>query len=142
MHLLDPLGKDYSSLSQIFEKIFNKNAIAFLGAGASVTNKQYLSREIINLYEAKISKNFGTTDLIKFVDILQTTPELRRGDFDRFVVDRLINLKPNEGHKIFVTIPWKQVVTTNFDTLVEEASDEAIREGKTHYHLRIIKNKK
>jgi len=142
MHLLDPLGKDYLHLSHIYEKIFSKNAIAFLGAGASVTNNQYLSKEIINLYEAKISKDFGTNDIIKFVDILQTTPGLRRGDFDRFVIDQLIYLKPNEGHKIFVTIPWKKIITTNFDTLVEEASDDAIREGKTHYHLRIIRNKK
>lgn len=142
MHLLDPFGSDYSNLSQIYEKIFNKNAIAFLGAGASVSNNQYLSKDIINLYEAKISKNFGTTDIIKFVDILQSTPGLRRGDFDKFVIDQLIKLIPNEGHKIFVTVPWKQIITTNYDTLIEEAFSEAFREGKTNYDLHVIRNKK
>ncbi len=142
MHLLDPLGKDYSILSQIFEKIFQKNAIAFLGAGASVTNNQYLSKDLIDLYEARISKDFETNDIIKFVDILQSTPGLRRGDFDKFVIDQLTKLKPNEGHKVFVTIPWKQIVTTNYDTLVEEASDGAKKEGKTHYNLHTIRNKR
>src|SRR4030095_10599259 len=140
MHILKPLKEDYSRLSEIYQKIFEKNAIAFLGAGASVTNKTFLSKEIIEYYEAKISKHFGTIDIVKFVDILQVTPNQRRTDFDRFVVDHLSKLKPNEGHNIFVTIPWKQVVTTNFDTLIEEASSNAIREHKTHFELKTIKN--
>lgn len=142
MHILDPLQGDYSHLSQIYEKIFEKNAVAFLGAGASVTNKQYLSNELIKYYEAKINKNFGTNDIIKFVDILQTTPGLNRSDFDKFVLEQLSKLRPNQGHDTFVTIPWKLIITTNYDTLVEEASDNAVRENKTHYSLHVIKNKK
>ncbi|MEJ7682043.1 MAG: hypothetical protein WKG06_30160 [Segetibacter sp.] len=116
--------------------------MAFLGAGASVTNNQFLSKEFINLYESRILKSFGTTDITKFVDILQSTPNLRRADFDRFVVDQLSKLTPNEGHNIFVTIPWKQVVTTNYDTLIEEASVNAIKENRTHYQLRTVRDKK
>lgn len=142
MHLLDPTGKDSQFLSQIFEKIFNKNAIAFLGAGASVTNKKYLSQELIDLYQARISKDFGTTDIIKFVDILQATPGQRRGDFDAFVIDQLRKLEPNLGHEIFVTIPWKQVITTNYDTLVEEASDTVLGKSKTHFNLHVVRNKR
>jgi hypothetical protein len=141
MHLLDPLNNDYSRLSEIYQKIFEKNAIAFLGAGASITNNKFLSKELIEYYEAKISKHFGTTDIVKFVDILQVTPGLRRSDFDKFVVDQLSKLKPNEGHDIFVSIPWKQVITTNFDSLIEEASGNAIRENRTHYELKAIRNK-
>ena len=141
MHLLDPLNKDYSRLSEIYEKVSSKNAVALLGAGASVTDKEFLSSTLINLYQAKIHKDFGTIDIIKFVDILQATQGLRRGDFDKFVVDRLMTLTPNEGHSIFVTIPWKQVITTNYDTLIEEASTIAIRDGKTHFNLKTIKNK-
>lgn len=141
MHLLDPLGKDYKKLADIFENIFNKNTIAFLGAGASVSNNQYLSSELIKLYETKISKNFGTHDIIKFVDILQSTPGLSRGDFDAFVIEQLRKLKPNVGHEIFVTIPWKQVITTNYDTLVEEASEEALRSNKTHFNLHPVRNR-
>ncbi len=141
MHLLDPLGKDYKKLSEIFENIFNKNTIAFLGAGASVSNNKYLSSDIINLYEAKISKNFGTQDIIKFVDILQSTPGLSRGDFDSFVIEQLRKLRPTVGHEIFVTIPWKQVITTNYDTLIEEASEDALRNNKTHFNLHTVRNK-
>ncbi len=141
MHLLDPLGNDYASLSEIFEKIYKKNAIALLGAGASVTNKQYMSKQLIDLYEAKISKSFETNDIIQFVDFLQETPGLRRVDFDTFVIDQLKKLTPNEGHKTLVTIPWKQIITTNYDTLVEEASEAAQREHETHYKLRVVRDK-
>jgi len=141
-HLHDPFGKDYQFVSSIYETIFNKNAIGFLGAGASITNKSFISGELINLYEAKISKNFDTSDIIQFVDMMQVTPGLRRNDFDKFVVDRLSSLRPNNGHEILVTIPWKQLITTNFDTLVEEAAEGAIREDKTHYRLHVIRNRK
>jgi hypothetical protein len=142
MHLLDPTNNDSFKLSQIFEKIYEKNAVAFLGAGASVTNNQFLSKEFIELYEGRISKNFGTTDITKFVDILQNTPNLRRADFDRFVVDQLSKLNPNNGHEIFVTIPWRQIITTNYDTLIEEASSIALKANKTHFQLRIVRDKK
>lgn len=141
MHLLDPLGNNQQDLSSIYEKIFYKNAIAFLGAGASVSNYQYLSKELIELYQTKISKDFGTNNVTKFVDILQSTNNQWRGDFDTFVVERLNKLIPNEGHKILVTIPWKQIITTNYDTLVEEASDAAIRDGKTHFKIKAIRSK-
>lgn len=142
MHLLDPLNKDYSTLCEIYEKIYSKNSVAFLGAGASVTNKKFLSKELIELYEGKIQKSFGTDDVIKFVDILQATPGQRRGDFDKFVIDNLATLKPNAGHFVFVTIPWKQIITTNYDTLVEEASATAFRSHKTHYSLKVVHNKR
>jgi len=142
MHLLNPLEQDYSRLATIFEKVQSRNAIAFLGAGASVSNKQFLSKEIINNYEGKISRSFGTSDIVKFVDILQNTDGLSRSDFDSFVIEQLRKLHPNNGHKIMSTIPWKQIVTTNYDTLLEEAWDNALREGNTHFNLKVVKNKK
>lgn len=140
-HLLDPLGNDYGKLSEIFQQIFNKNAVSFLGAGASIANKKLLSKDIIELYEAKINKKFGTSDIIKFVDILQSTPGLRRADFDRFVIDNLAMLEPNQGHKTFVTIPWKQIITTNFDTLIEQAHSQAKKDNTTEFNLKLIKTK-
>ncbi|HEY4063186.1 MAG TPA: hypothetical protein VGM30_14870 [Puia sp.] len=120
MHILDPQGSNHHEMSAIYEKVFNKNAVALLGAGASVTNRQYLSKELIELYQSKIMKNFGTTNVTRFVDILQTTNNQWRSDFDTFVVEQLGSLTPNEGHDILVTIPWKQILTTNYDTLVEK----------------------
>lgn len=140
-HLLDPFGSDYGKLSDIFQQIFNKNAVSFLGAGASISNRKLLSKDIIELYEGKINKKFGTTDIIKFVDILQSTPGLRRADFDRFVVDKLAMLEPNQGHKTFVSIPWKQIITTNFDTLVEQAHAQAWKDSMTEFNLKLIKKR-
>ena len=130
-HLLNPLTDDRNALFDLFEKIFHKNAIAFLGAGASVTNKQLLSSDIIDSYEAKISKNFGTIDVIKFVDIMQNTSGLHRNDFDRFVVDALRTLKPEKAHEILSTIPWKMIFTTNYDTLIEDSFASSLNKGLT-----------
>lgn len=141
MHLLNPLTTDKSELAFIFEKIYKGNTVAFLGAGASVSNLQFLSKDLIHLYQTRISKNFQTDNVKKFVDILQTTAGQRRGDFDSFVVEQLDKLVPNLGHEIFVTIPWKQIITTNYDTLIEEASDKAIRMHKTHFKIKTIRNR-
>jgi hypothetical protein len=140
MHILNPVDDQYL-LHGVFEKIYHKNAISLLGAGASVTNNQFLSKELISYYEGKIARSFGTDDIIKFVDMLQATPNLNRADFDRFVVEQIARLKPGPGHRIFVSIPWKQIITTNYDTLIEEASDDEIRNHNTHYKLHVIRNK-
>ncbi|WP_418819711.1 hypothetical protein, partial [Phocaeicola sp.] len=47
----------------IFEKIRDNNAILFLGAGASVGEKKYLSKEIIQHYEEKIGKRIGEENI-------------------------------------------------------------------------------
>lgn len=142
MHLLDPLSNDRKELYSIFEKLFSKNGIAFLGAGASVTDeKKFLSKEIIDLYSAKINKNFGTYDIIKFVDILQQTEGLHRNDFDKFVVDRLNTLKPLVAHEIFASIPWKLIFTTNFDTLIEDSFQKVENSGATFNKLNVVRSK-
>ena len=63
--------KDIYKLNEIFEKISSTNAILFLGAGASVSNKIYLSKQIIDYYEDKIGKSFDIPNITKLLDVLE-----------------------------------------------------------------------
>ncbi|MDP2365587.1 MAG: hypothetical protein Q8M94_17695, partial [Ignavibacteria bacterium] len=80
----------------MFHSISTGNAILFLGAGASVTEKRYLSKDIILLYEENINKNLGVTDLVEFVDILSADEKFDRIEFDTFVYKLLEKLKFND----------------------------------------------
>lgn len=86
----------------IFEKIRDNNAILFLGAGASVGEKKYLSKEIIQHYEEKIGKRIGEENITKWIDILSANPDFSRSDFDHFVNSLLKKLSITDAHKISV----------------------------------------
>jgi hypothetical protein len=59
-HILD-IDKQAEELNEIFLKIKESNTILFLGAGASVGEKRYLSKEVIEYYESAIGKKITVT---------------------------------------------------------------------------------
>lgn len=110
---------------EIFPKIADRETILFLGAGASATpDKQFLSSQIIDLYEARKNINLGIKDIVKFVDVLSDSSWFDRNEFDREVDDYLRKLSPTETHRIIAGIFWKEIITTNFDLLIERAESE------------------
>ena len=125
MHILKKDENHITQLHELFEKIKKGNTILFLGAGASITNKTFLSKDIIQLYEEKIGKNLETEDIIEFVDILQTNSWFDRNDFDNFVETLLRRLEVGEAHRSIINMPWNQIITTNYDVLLEHAYDES-----------------
>ena len=109
--------------NEVFTPIGDRETILFLGAGASITNKKYLSNEIIELYSAKLGIDLETQDIIEFVDTLSADPTFSRDDFDDFVDAILRKLDVNNTHKIIASLPWKEIITTNYDLLIEKAFD-------------------
>ena len=122
-HILN-LEESNSELNEIFLKINESNTILFLGAGASIGEKKYLSKHIIEFYESKIGKNLNEPDITKWIDVLSENDDFSRTDFDNFVVDIIKKLEVTESHKIIASLPWREIITTNFDLLIEEAFDE------------------
>jgi len=122
-HILN-IDEQKEELYKIFNKINSGNSILFLGAGASVGEKRYLSKELISYYEEYLGKEFNEGDITKFVDILSADPTFNRSHFDNEVEKILRKLKITEAHKIMVSLPWREIITTNFDLLVEQAFDE------------------
>lgn len=138
-HILD-LSSQESELVEIFKKIQEGNSILFLGAGASVGEKKYLSKQIIEFYEEKINKHINESNITKWVDILSADPEFKRSHFDDFVYNLLKTLKSTEAHEILATIPWREIITTNYDLLVEQAFDSILNTSNKMYDIKVIRN--
>lgn len=140
-HILD-INKQTEQLHSIFQKIRESNTILFLGAGASVGEKRYLSREIIEYYEGKINKKLNEPNITKWIDILSADEHFSRNEFDNFVADLIQKLSLTGAHRILATIPWREIITTNYDLLVERAYDEVRGTHQKIYDLKTVKNVK
>jgi hypothetical protein len=129
-HVLNPFGKDRPSLEQIFSTISKGNTVLFLGAGASVTEKKYLSQELIDYYEDKIGKCFGINNITEFVDVLSENSSFSRSEFDTYVFELLNKLNVTDVQNTILNIRWRDIITTNFDLLLEKA-DYRLKEKET-----------
>ena len=129
-HILNT-ENDRKELCALFEQIASGNFILMLGAGASVTNKIYLSKQVIDYYEDGAGIKYNINDVTKFLDVLEPTPSFNRNIFDDKVSEYLKKLKVADHHKIIASISWKQILTTNYDLLLENAYDE-IRNTSNH----------
>ncbi len=124
-HITD--SSNITKLESLYKKIAEGNVILFLGAGASVTNKKYLSQQLIDYYEAKVSINSGIENITEFVDALSADSNFSRSKFDLFVTELLRNLAVQDMHKTIASIPWRQIITTNYDLLIERANEEVLK---------------
>jgi hypothetical protein len=140
-HILDPANQQ-AHLNEIFKRIIESNTILFLGAGASVGEKMYLSKEIIQYYEEKNGVSLNEPNITKWIDILSASDNFNRSEFDNFVQSLLHKLDVTEAHKIMAGIPWREIITTNYDLLVERAFDEVSASISKAYDLKPIRSKK
>lgn len=138
-HILNIEEQDHL-LHPIFEKIANANTILFLGAGASVGDKKYLSKDIIEYYEEKIGIKLGENNITKWIDILSTLPQFSRTHFDNFVNDLLKKLSLTHSHEILASAPWREIITTNYDLLIEQAYDKIGETSNKALDLKVIKS--
>lgn len=140
-HILD-IEKQDEALNAIFLKIKESNTILFLGAGASVGEKRYLSKELIEYYESKINKKLNEPNITKWLDILSADDSFSRTHFDNFVQELLQKLSITDAHRIMAGIPWREIITTNYDLLVERAFDEIMSSSQKIYDIKSIRNQK
>lgn len=140
-HILD-IEKQKNELFEIFRNIRDSNTILFLGAGASVGEKKYLSKELIELYQLQLNRDLNESSITNFIDILSADANFSRQNFDDFVLTLLKKLKITEAHKTLATIPWREIITTNYDLLVEMAFDEVAGDAEHLYDLKTIRSLK
>lgn len=140
-HILN-LKSQEKQLNSIFENIFEGNSILFLGAGASIgeDGRKYLSKQIIEYYEEYLGYSVGENDITKFLDILSSNPDFKRSHFDNEVEKMLRKYDVTNGHKIMASIPWKEIITTNYDLLVEQAFDKIKNSSNHVYDLKPIRS--
>lgn len=85
---------------EIFTSIFDRETILFLGAGASISNKKYLSDEIIDYYSENKGIDLNTRDLTEFLDILSADKNFDRDEFDEFVAKIIQKYQPVSHMKL------------------------------------------
>lgn len=140
-HILD-LDKQTEDLHKVFAKLQEGNTILFLGAGASVGEKRYLSKELIEYYEAYLGRSVGETNITRWIDILSADSGFDRKHFDTETVKILQKLPVSEAHKVLASIRWREIITTNFDLLIERAYDEVKNTSSKALDLKTIRHLK
>lgn len=109
---------------KIIDAIQEGRCTLFLGAGASqeagapTANK--LSKLIVNKF---LGQRQWEMDLASAVSLAIATTG-NRGDLEDFVCKQLKGLKPSPYHLKIPWYPWRAIVTTNYDRLIENAYEE------------------
>ena len=140
-HITD-LEKQTDQLYELFEKISERNVFLFLGAGSSVTkDKSFLSSTLIEFFQDKKHIDLGVDNIITFVDFIEASEEYSRDEFDEYIDECLRSLEVTEDHKNLATIPWRQIITTNMDLLIEQAYQKIENTSKQCLKLKPLRGK-
>ncbi|WP_343570395.1 SIR2 family protein [Sphingobacterium sp.] len=134
--------------SELIDSIKNGKGGIYVGAGLSqsvgLPSWKGLLEELIKLVESvsfKPNDDFieGIRQLIevpdKFLTAAQELKDFLQDDFRKFIIDRFADKCPAPGdvHKIIVRLPFKFILTTNYDTLIENAYVQEIqRQAKVY----------
>lgn len=127
-------------LDEIADKLWMKpsRACVLVGAGFS-RNAIKLQESTLtaptweNLADDMIKKLYGNNGVnTSYTDILNVAEEYEaqygKGELERFLKNKIPDnsLEPSELHKLFMSLPWSDVFTTNYDTLLERASESVV----------------
>jgi hypothetical protein len=134
-HILNPLGQDKDALEAVFKNIAEGNTILLLGAGASITEKKYLSKQIIEYYEDKVGKHLEIPNITEFLDVISENPWFIRNEFDNYVATLLNKLAVTDIQRTILRNPWREIITTNFDLLIEKADYELKERTQSKFDL-------
>jgi hypothetical protein len=142
----------------ILDKIKNRQAILFLGAGSTascsclrngsdekekqkgVTGEQLADEILKKLNNNKKISELGKIDLMRTSELYVANNTNARQGLDELIQERLSKLQPTIGHYIATSFPWKAVVTTNFNKVIEDAWTEAHMLGFTYEKLVSIRS--
>lgn len=125
MYHITEIHRDEALATHVFPSILSGNTILFLGAGASIAEDgKYLGKQLMEHHAAETGNSYVTDDIIHYVDVLSKSPHFHREKFDAIVEKCLRNLSPRPFHATIARLPWKEIITTNLDTVVEKAFDD------------------
>lgn len=136
-----------SKLEQIKQYMGMHSVTAFVGAGFSMnaekpnhvkmkTWKQLRETFLDKLYpnneEDRLKDGNDVVRLASLVDA-----QFGHNELDNILEDALPDklVRPGELHRMLVSLPWKDLLTTNYDTLIERAASQVIT------NLKLVTNK-
>jgi SIR2-like protein len=117
-------------LDEIAERLWSGHASLMVGAGFSKNaNADFPDwTELGDLFYEKIHRRKPSNNEARYLNVLKLADEVRAA-FGRPALDQLIrtnipeNSSPSKLHIQALNLPWVDVFTTNYDTLLEKARD-------------------
>jgi hypothetical protein len=137
----------------ILTQLENNQAILFLGSGSTAQCRRStdgapgltgwgLSKAILE--ELARQDGFPISDnhippLMESAEYFQSNHPGGRASLDKFVQERLKFLAPTLGHYLATSFPWKAVITTNYNTVAEDAWKAATAQGYAAKEVLVIR---
>ena len=133
----------------ILQQIDDGYAMLFLGAGSTkccrrpdgtrgLTGEE-LAKELMLKLNKGVDPGLQRIELMQASEFFASMSGGARNALDRFVQERLADLRPTVGHYIATSFPWRAVVTTNYNRVAEDAWGEAHAAGYADNEIIAIK---
>ena len=136
-----------SKLEQVKQYMSMHSVTAFVGAGFSMnaekpnhvkmkTWKQLRETFLDKLYPNNENDRLKDgNDVVRLASLVDA--QFGHNELDNILEDALPDkwVSPGELHRMLVSLPWKDLLTTNYDTLIERAASQVIT------NLKLVTNK-
>jgi hypothetical protein len=133
----------------ILEQLGDSRAMLFLGAGSTRNCRRpdgkrgltgdELAQEILTELNGGIDPKLQGVGLTQASEFYTSNKASTRGGLDRLIQERLGDLQPTVGHYLAASLPWRAIVTTNYNRVVEDAWGEAHAGGYAANELLAIR---
>ena len=113
-------------MQKVLDLLKSNQTTLFLGAGSSIgiggpSGKKLLDKVIIEFSDVIFLNDKNFFDVCK--DIIESENH-SRPELEQFIKKQLDGLHPNEQHIKLISLPWKCIFTTNYDTVLERISQD------------------
>ncbi|MFH2110857.1 MAG: SIR2 family protein, partial [Candidatus Bathyarchaeota archaeon] len=103
-------------MPELIEIISSRPSSLFIGAGFSMDAGGPGGHRLIQELKVKFG-DFNTNDLFDYLEEKIGIDSDRRKEIEKYLKKYLVNLTPNENQKYLFSIPWKAILTTNYDLI-------------------------
>ena len=105
---------------------FSRNAIKLQESTLTAPTWENLADDMIKKLYGNNGVNTSYTDMLNVAEEYEA--QYGKGELERFLKNKIPDnsLEPSELHKLFMSLPWSDVFTTNYDTLLERASESVV----------------
>ena len=131
-----------SKLEQVKLYMAKRRVTAFIGAGFSLNAEMpshVKMKTWVQLREDFLNKLYGDdeeakkedhNDVVHLASLVDA--EFKRNELDEILETALPDklIRPGKLHRMLVRLKWRDILTTNYDTLIERAAEEEVQEYK------------